>query len=572
MTLIKQKNKKEGVSVNRKGISNARNGAELLVQCLEEQGVKYIFGIPGAKIDTIFDVLADHGPRLILCRHEQNAAFMAGMVGLLTGTPGVCLATSGPGVTNLTTGLSTATCDGYPLVAMGGNVRRGMRHIKTHQCLDNIGVMQPVTKYAVEVYDGNSIPEVVVNAFRQSAMPPLGASFISLPQDVLTGTVDATPIKAIRSGGPGMFDIESVKKAAEIINNAKMPVIFAGVFASRREVVRALRNMLNEYPVPLVNTYQASGVLPRELFNCYAGSLGIFQNQPGDKLLEKADAIITIGFDPVEYDPEIWNKNMNGIIISIDEHTPVIDRYYQPEIELRGDIATNIEELARHLKPRTDDPTANPLVMQVQDALLEAKSLGARQSGFPIHPMRLIYELRNIIGDDVTVVCDIGSIYVWMARYFNSYEPHRLLFSNGQQTLGVALPWAIAATFARPGEKVISMSGDGGFLFSAMELETAVREKCNFVHLVWRDGSYDMVKIQQKLKYGRSFGVEFGHVDIVKYAEAFGATGLRINKADEIASVLLKALSLNGPVIIDVPIDYRDNAGLCAAVSEDAGN
>jgi acetolactate synthase-1/2/3 large subunit len=558
--------------VNGKVVIKPRNGAELLVQCLEEQGVQYIFGIPGAKVDTIFDVLADHGPRLILCRHEQNAAFMAGMVGLLTGTPGVCLVTSGPGVTNLATGLSTATTDGYPLVALGGNVRRGMRHIKTHQCLDNVGVMQPVSKYAVEVYDGNSIPEVVVNAFRQSIMPPLGASFISLPQDVLVGAVDATPIRFFQPGGRGTFSVDAVKKAAAIINSAKMPVVFAGVSASRPKVTQALRRLLNEYPMPFVNTYQASGVLPRELFNCYAGSLGIFQNQPGDRLLKKADVVITVGFDPVEYDPETWNKGREGTIISIDNHIPVIDRYYQPEVELLGEIATNIDELARHLRPRADDPTANPLVIEVQDALLEAKALGARQSGFPVHPMRLIYELRNLIGDDVTVLCDVGSIYVWMARYFNSYEPRRLFFSNGQQTLGVALPWAMAATLARPGEKVVSMSGDGGFLFSAMELETAVREKCSFVHLVWRDGSYDMVKIQQVLKYGRSFGVEFGHVDIVKFAEAFGATGLRINKADEIVPVLSKALSLTGPVLVDIPIDYKDNKSLCAAVSEGVGH
>ncbi len=558
--------------MNGKALSKPRNGAELLVQCLEEQGVQYIFGIPGAKVDTIFDVLADHGPRLILCRHEQNAAFMAGMVGLLTGTPGVCLVTSGPGVTNLTTGLSTATCDGFPLVALGGNVRRGMRHIKTHQSLDNVGVMQPVTKYAVEVYDGNSIPEVVVNAFRQSIMPPLGASFISLPQDILVGAVDAAPIKFFQPGGGGDFSVDAVKNAAAVINSAKMPVVFAGVSASAPKIAQALRRLLNEYPMPFVNTYQASGVLPRDLFNCYAGSLGIFQNQPGDRLLKKADVVITVGFDPVEYDPETWNKGREGTIISIDNHIPVIDRYYQPEVELLGEIATNIDELARYLRPRADDPTANPLVMEVQDALLEAKALGARQSGSPVHPMRLIYELRNLIGDDATVICDVGSIYVWMARYFNSYEPQRLLFSNGQQTLGVALPWAIAATLARPGEKVVSMSGDGGFLFSAMELETAVREKCSFVHLVWRDGSYDMVKIQQVLKYGRSFGVEFGHVDIVKFAEAFGATGLRINKADEIVPVLSKALSLTGPVIVDVPIDYKDNKSLCAAVSEGVGH
>jgi acetolactate synthase I/II/III large subunit len=555
-----------------KGMVKARNGAELLVQCLEEQGVKYIFGIPGAKVDTIFDVLADHGPKLILCRHEQNAAFMAGMYGLLTGTPGVCLVTSGPGVTNLATGLSTATTDGYPLVALGGNVRRGMRHMKTHQCLDNVAVMKPVTKYAVEIYDGNTIPEVVVNAFRQSMMPPLGAAFISLPQDVLAGPVEAAPIKINQLGKEGTADTELIKKAAEIINKAKMPVIFAGVFAGRHEVTDSLRRFLNEYPVPLVNTYQAAGVLPRELFNCYAGSLGLFQNQPGDRLLKEADVVITVGFDPVEYDPEVWNKNRKGIIISIDEHIPVIDRYYQPELELLGDIASNIDKLSRHLVTRSDDPTAHSLVMQVQDSLLEAKQRGAQESGFPIHPLRLIYELRNLIGDDATVVCDIGSIYVWMARYFSIFEPHRLLFSNGQQTLGVALPWAIATTFARPGEKVISMSGDGGFLFSAMELETAVREKCNFIHLVWRDGSYDMVKIQQKLKYGRSFGVDFGQIDLVKFAEAFGAQGLRINSANEITPVLSKALGMTGPVIVDIPIDYSNNQSLCEVVNEDVGN
>ena len=422
----------------------AKNGAELLVQCLEEQGVKYIFGIPGAKVDTVFDVLADHGPQLILCRHEQNAAFMAGMFGLLTGTPGVCLVTSGPGVTNLATGLSTATYDGYPMVALGGNVRRGMRHIKTHQSLDNVGVLKPVTKDAVEVYDGDSIPEIVVNSFRLSAIAPYGAAFISLPQDVLMNPVTAAPMKPIPLSVSGIASAATIKEAARLINTAKMPVIFAGNFASRPAVTRALRELLAKNPMPVVNTYQAAGVLPRDLFNCYAGSLGIFRNQPGDKLLQQADVVITIGFDPAEYDPEIWNKGRSGALINIAEHMPAIDRHFQPTLELMGDMAANIDVLAQKLNSGAD-PTANPLVMQVQDELLEAKVRGAEEAGFPIHPMRLIYELRNLIGDDVTVLCDIGSIYVWMARYFQSYEPYRLLFSNGQQTLGVALPPALAA-------------------------------------------------------------------------------------------------------------------------------
>ena len=548
----------------------AKNGAELLVQCLEAQGVKYIFGIPGAKVDTIFDVLADHGPQLILCRHEQNAAFMAGMYGLLTGTPGVCLVTSGPGVTNLATGLSTATYDGYPLVALGGNVRRGLRHIKTHQSLDNVGVMKAVTKHAVEIYDGDSIPEAVVNAFRESGEPPLGATFISLPQDVLMGPVEAVPLSPMTPSVHGVAGADAIQEVARRINSARLPVIFAGMFASRPDVTAALRDLLRRYPVPVVNTYQAAGVVSRDLFNCYAGSLGIFCNQPGDRLLQQADVVLTVGFDPAEYDPEMWNKGRSGTLIDIAEHRPAIDRHFQPALELTGDMTANLRALTRQLASRSDDPTATPLVLEVQDALLTFKVEGVREAGFPIHPLRLIYELRHLIGDDVTVLCDIGSIYVWMARYFQAYEPHRLLFSNGQQTLGVALPWAIATCLARPGEQVVSMSGDGGFLFSAMELETAVREKCHFVHLVWCDGSYDMVKIQQVLKYHRPFGVDFGPVDIVKYAEAFGATGLRIHSADEIGPVLQQALNTPGPVLVEIPIDYRHNQDLCAIVSENA--
>lgn len=551
-------------------MAKAKNGAELLVQCLETLGVKYIFGIPGAKVDTIFDVLADHGPRLILCRHEQNAAFMAGMYGLLSGVPGVCLVTSGPGVTNLVTGLSTATYDGYPMVAFGGNVRRGLRHIKTHQSLDNALVMKPVTKDSIEIYDSDAIPEAVVNAFRHSIQPPLGATFISLPQDVLMSPVDAVPIPRVPSAAPGEAGAVAIEQAAAMINAAKQPVIFAGMFASRPQVTEALRALLNQYPVPVVNTYQAAGVISRDLFNCYAGSLGIFRNQPGDRLLKEADVVITIGFDPSEYDPEVWNKGRTGQLIDIAEHRSAIDRHFQPTVELIGDMAASLNSLSQKLAPRGDDATSHPLVLEVQDELLTAKVEGARHSGFPIHPMRFTYELRSLLGDDATVLCDIGSIYVWVARYFQAYEPRRLMFSNGQQTLGVALPWAIATCLARPHEKVVSLSGDGGFLFSAMELETAVRERCNFVHIVWCDGSYDMVKIQQVLKYGRPSGVEFGRVDIVKYAEAFGATGLRINSADEIGPVLRKALATQGPVLVEVPIDYSHNQDLCATVSEHA--
>src|SRR5512139_2782858 len=369
-------------------MSRSRNGAELLVQCLEMQGVKYIFGIPGAKVDAIFDVLADHGPQLILCRHEQNAAFMAGMYGLLSETPGVCLVTSGPGVTNLVTGLSTATYDGYPLVALGGNVRRGMRHIKTHQILNNVSVMKAVTKDSVEIYDGDSIPESIVNAFLKSAEPPLGAAFISLPQDVLLGPVEAVPIPPVPPPAQGVAGADAIREVARRVDSAKLPVIFAGMFASRPDVTKALRGLLRRYPLPVVNTYQAVGVVSRDLFNCYAGSLGIFRNQPGDRLLQQADVVLTVGFDPAEYDPEVWNKGRSGALIDIAEHRPAIDRHFQPALELIGDMAANLRALAGQLAPRSDDPTATPLVLEVQDALLTFKVEGVREVGFPIHPLR----------------------------------------------------------------------------------------------------------------------------------------------------------------------------------------
>ncbi len=551
-------------------MGTTKNGARLLIECLEKQGVEYIFGIPGAKVDSIFDALSDGGPELILCRHEQNAAFMAACVGRLTGSPGVVLVTSGPGVSNLTTGLATATTEGDPLVALGGAVPRRMRLKQTHQSLDNVSILKPVTKSSVEVVVAESIPEVIANAFRTASEARSGATFVSLPQDILDGPVEQTVTDRIVPAGLGAAPSEAISTAAELIKKARLPVLLLGLESSKPTNTNAIRNLLNECPIATVETFEAAGVLSRELVPYFVGRVGLFKNRPGDQLLNQADVVVTVGFDPVEYDPEVWNQANNLQIIHLDANYADIGACYQPTVELIGDIASSVQQLADHL---SGSKLVNPsIVAQLRDQLDAGSRNGANLTSFPIHPLRFIHDLQTIVDDDTTVISDVGSHYMWLARHLYSYRPHHLLFSNGQQTLGVALPWAMAASMVRAEEKIISISGDGGFLFSAMELETAVRCGCRFVHCVWRDGSYDMVGSQEEMKYGRRSGVDLGPVDLIKFTESFGAVGLAVKQADELIPVLQRALTIDGPVLIDIPIDYSDNAELFADTDHYGGH
>lgn len=548
-----------------------RKAAQLLVDCLEKHGVKYIFGLPGAKIDGVFDALLDSSIRVILCRHEQNAAFMAGAYGRLTGKPGVVLVTSGPGVSNLATGLLTATTEGDPVIALGGGVPRGTKLRDTHQNVDNLRLMEAVTKTGMEVIMAENIPEIIENAFRMATKQRCGSVFISLPQDILMEMTDAEandPVPVVAYGGAPEVVLE---QAARLINEAYQPVLLLGLEASRPENAAAVRRLLEKSPLATVGTYQAAGAVSRELLNCFSGRVGLFKNQPGDALLDAADVVITVGYDGIEYEPGVWNPQRTKKIIHIDYHRANIHTAYLPALEVIGDISANLLSLMPKLNKRTKLFDL-PLVHDRQRQLTERFESGAHFSGPIMHPLRFINDLRKTLDDDVTVISDIGSHYIWLAHYFLSFQPRHLLFSNGQQTLGVALPWAMATTLARPGKKVVSISGDGGFLFSAMELETAVREKMNFVHFVWCDGAYNMVQEQQKLKYNRESAVRFGYVDIVKFAESFGAKGFRVNDSNEFTGILTEALNMQGPIIVEVPIDYSDNPELFKAKIENIGH
>ncbi|MGI8907880.1 MAG: acetolactate synthase AlsS [Candidatus Sumerlaeaceae bacterium] len=538
-----------------------RVGADLLVECLEEHKVPYIFGIPGAKIDRVFDVLTYRGPELIVCRHEQNAGFMAAAIGRLTGSPGVCLATSGPGATNLATALATATTEGDPVVAITGAVPRSSRLKRSHQSMDTASVFRPITKSSIEVVAPSNIAEVVSNSFRIASAPRPGAVYITLPSDVLNAETDVQPIPDRGDPLRGPAHPTAVEEVTELLNKARLPVLFLGRAASEPSATLAVRRFLSNSPIPVVCTFEASGVVPRELLHCFVGRVGLFHNQPGDQLLDRADLILTVGYDEVEYDSALWHVDSKAKLIHLDFIEADIDGTYQPDAEVIGEIASTLDAIGRNARPAVAE-SETKLVATLQRQLWAEIDEGKTITSTPIHPLRFIHDLYNNLPDDVTVACDIGSVYVWMARYFVIHQPRHLLFSNGQQTLGVALPWAIAATLARPGKKVVSISGDGGFLFSAVELETAVRLRAPLVHFIWRDGSYDLVRIQQMMKYGRESGVRFGEPDLVKFAESFGAAAFRINSPDDLVPTLRKALEMQGPVIIDVPIDYRDNLKL----------
>jgi acetolactate synthase-1/2/3 large subunit len=541
-----------------------------VVETLAAYGVRFIFGVPGAKVDAVFDALADGGPQLVVCRHEQNAAFMAAAVGRLTGTPGVALVTSGPGTTNLATGLITATTEQDPMVAICGAVQRADRLKRTHQSMDAVAALKPFTKYTGEVNDPDNVPEAVANAIRIALTAPRGAAAVVLPADVLAAPTSAAIVEPSLVPALGPAPADRITEAVNLIRAAQRPVLFVGMRVGEPEPCAALRELLAVTDLPVVETFQAAGVVSRELEDRFVGRVGLFRNQPGDIVIGRADVLVTIGFDPVEYDPRLWNSDPARTLIHIDEVPADIDNHYQPALELRGDIAATLTELIRPLTGLRLNDTVSAHCAAQRAALLsideEARSHPRTHIG--LNPAAVVLKIRDLIDDTATVACDVGSHYIYMARHFRVYQPRRLLFSDGQQTLGVALPWAMAAAMVRPGTPVVSVSGDGGFLFSAQELETATRLGLSFTHVIMRDNAYNMVAFQEELKYGRTSGVQLGDYDIVHYAAAFGAKGVRVSSLTEFEDAFTRSLAEPGVTIIDVLVDYSRNTELFAELHD----
>ena len=543
------------------------NGAQVLVKLLEQHGVTHVFGIPGAKVDSVFEALSGSSIELVLCRHEQNAAFMAQAVGRMTGTVGVCLVTSGPGVTNLVTGLATANSEGDPVLAIGGEVPIDDRFKHTHQALDGVDVMRPVTKYAQSALSIHSLPEVFGNAVRAAESGRPGAAFLGLPKDVglaeFPGELSAGWARPVHQGAAAASELS---RAADLINASRRPLLLLGMQASQGRLAESLQAFVRGSGLPYCATFQGPGawVAPDQ----FAGRVGLFRNQPADHLLDAADCVITVGFDAIEFDPSLWNTGNSRPLVVVDVLPPDQDQAFLPSAELIGGIDASLSALAPLIKATVEEAfrsSGDTAAAELHATAAEGAQLG----GTPLHPLRVIHELRQVVTPDTTLALDVGSHYIWMNRYFPAGHARQVLVSNGQQTLGVALPWAMATNLCRPGQPVISVSGDGGFLFTATELQTATRIGSRFVHLIWNSGSYDMVAFQEQAHYGRTAGVQLGTYNVEAFAEAFGCKGYRITAADQLGPVLREALQQTVPVLIDIPIDYSQNLKLMQNVHQD---
>lgn len=541
---------------------NKQNTSALIVKCLENEGVEYIFGIPGEENLAFVEALRNSSIRFITTRHEQGAAFMADVYGRLTGKPGVCLSTLGPGATNLMTGVADANMDGAPLVALTGQAGTDRMHVESHQHLDLVSMFAPVTKWNKQVVRPDTAPEIVRKAFKMAVSEKPGAVHIDLPENIASMDAEGKPL----SHG----DIEksfafysSIERAADAIRNAQNPVILAGNGVIRSKASKAVIKMVDNLRIPIANTFMGKGIVsyknPLSLW-----SIGLAQRDYVNRLFEKVDLIIAIGYDIVEYDPKKWNPNGKIKVIHIAEDRAEINKCYIPQVEVVGDIVFSVEELCKlvHRKPEPQ------YALSIRREMEENYESYAKDDSFPMKPQKILYDLRQVMGDEDIVISDVGAHKMWIARHYRCSKPNTCIISNGFASMGIAVPGAVAAKLVNPKKKVVAVTGDGGFLMNSQELETALRIGTPFVTLIFNDSCYGLIKWKQMDRFGSETFVEFTNPDFVKYAEAMGAKGYRITKAEELIPTLKEALLLNIPSIIDCPVDYSENVKLTRTLKE----
>ncbi len=541
-----------------------KNAADLLVEGLLEEGVEYIFGIPGEENLAVMNAIDQSPIKFITTRHEQGAAFMADVYGRLTGKAGVCLATLGPGATNLVTGVADADSDGAPLVAITGQVGTERMHITGHQFLDLTKMFEPITKRTKMVVRPDTVGEIVRLAFKYAESEKPGATHIDLPVNVAKMPVPENEKPLRKKTAPKEYaELDTVQDAAGMIFQAKNPVILAGSGVVRGHASKELTDFATKLKIPVINTMMAKGVIPFD--NPYSmWTIGIPQKDYQNKIMEEADLVIAVGYDIVEYAPSKWNPNGSTDIIHVDMRPAHINKQYQPEVEVVGDIADALVQIGRRASRRHEPERA----LEIKKMMVEEHEAYATDDSFPMKPQRILNDVRKVMGREDIVISDVGAHKMWIARHYNCYEPNTCIISNGFATMGISVPGAIGAKLVYPDKKILAVCGDGGFMMNCQEFETALRAKTPFVTLIFNDSSYGLIKWKQMDQYGKSCCVDFTNPDFVKFAESMGAIGYRITKAEELVPTLEKAFEQNVPVIIDCPVDYAENTKLTAHLKE----
>jgi acetolactate synthase-1/2/3 large subunit len=563
--------------------TSRRTAADLLVACLEAEGCEYVFSVPGEEtLDLLESLSRSDTIRHITTRHEQGAAFMADVYGRLTGRAAVAMSTLGPGATNLLTGIADAYLDRAPVVAITGQASSEKLHKEAHQVVDIVEMFKPVTKWNARIERTAVIPEVVRKAFRVAMLAKPGPTHIELPENVAGAALAADdPIRPLIPGKAYFPEPshEAIAHAARLINEAKRPIILAGNGVLRRRASGELRAFAKGLHLPVAATFMGKGAIDdRSHLSLMAVGL-----QARDHVLtgfDRADLVIAVGYDLVEYAPAYWNPDGVKRIIHIDTQPAEVDADYQPEIELIGDIGGALAELLAATLPggvggrsatQRHESRETLVHADLRTAMLADLQAGESNAGYPITPQRAIFDLRRALGPHDIVVSDVGAHKIWVARLYQAYEPNTVIISNGFASMGIALPGAIAAKLVHPVRHVVALCGDGGFLMNAQELETAKRIGAGVVVIIWRDNGYGLIDWKQRNAFGRPFGVEFGNPDFVDFARSFGIPGFRPSTADELYPTLMRALDLPGPSVIDVPIDYAENVRLTERLGALAG-
>ena len=531
--------------------------AQRFVQCLENEGVDLIFGIPGEENLDLIDALADSSIRFVTVRHEQGAAFMADVYGRLTGRAGVCCSTLGPGATNLLTGFTDANMDHAPIVAIAGQGATTRQHKESHQVIDLVQLFRPVSKYSVEIHNAGITAEVVRKAFKVAEAEKPGGAFISLPEDIAAETVPegVEPLKVqsapVPEPGPAKLD-----QASAIISNARSPIILAGNGVIRAGASQALTRFAERLNIPVAETFMAKGAIPYS-HPLSLGTIGLHAHDYVACGFDEADLVICVGFDMVEYPPRLWHRRRDKQLVHISQTAAEVDAHYILEAGVIGDIGHSLDGIAARAT-RNEAAQVNDLRHAIDHELSDF----AEDSGFPVKPQRIIWESRRVMGPDDILISDVGAHKMWVGRLYRCERPNSCLISNGFASMGMGVPGAVAAKLACPERRVMTITGDGAFLMNSQELETAVRLKLALVIMIWRDDEYGLITWHQRQRFGRTASISFGNPDFVAYAESFGAKGYRVESADALGPTLERAFADEDVVVVEVPVDYRENMRL----------
>jgi acetolactate synthase-1/2/3 large subunit len=542
-----------------------RTTAELIVECLENEGVTHVFGIPGEENIRLIEALSESSIEYVLTRHEQGASFMAEVYGRLTGKAGVCSATLGPGAINLLLGVADATTNSTPVVALSAQVGMGRSFKESHQGVDLVSMFAPVTKWSALTATPGSVPEMFRKAFKLAQSERPGAVYLAVPEDVEDAPAPegAAPLRVNipRADDPSA---EQVRRAAAILREARSPVVLAGHGAARAEASAALIRFAQALNIPVATTFHGKGVFPDD-HPLALGTVGFMRHDYVNFGFDTADVIVAVGYELQEFNPVRINPRGDTKIIHVHRFPAEVDAHYDVAVGLTADISHSLDALAAAVW-RTSAPATGG--EKIRGLLAEELAKGQADGRFPLAPARIVADTRAALGREDIVLVDTGALKMWMARLYPTYAPNTCLISNGLSTMAWTVPGAIGAKIARPESKVLVATGDGAFLMNSQEIETALRLGLPMVILVWVDDAYGLISWKMDLEIGHNVSTRFANPDFVAYAESFGAKGYRINAADELLPTLQRALADDTVSVIACPVDYTANTELIRSLGD----